>query len=114
VIGLRKVSVGDYLNAGQDIVNLEMIDPLKVDFRVPEIYLGALTPNQGLRVAVDAFPGRNFDGNVYAIDPLVDQSGPSIVIRARLPNSDSVLRPGLFARVTLILDERADALLVPE
>ncbi|MBM3601779.1 MAG: efflux RND transporter periplasmic adaptor subunit [Alphaproteobacteria bacterium] len=114
VIGLRKVSVGDYVNAGQDMVNLEMIDPLKVDFRVPEIYLAAVAPGQPLRVGVDAFPGRAFDGAVYAIDPLIDQGGRSIVIRARLPNPDNVLRPGLFARVSLILNEKSDALLVPE
>lgn len=114
VIGLRKVSVGDYLNAGQDIVNLEMIDPLKVDFRVPENYLSALAPGQALRVTVDAYPGRGFDGAVYAIDPLVDQNGRSILLRARLPNADGALRPGLFARVALVLTEKADALVVPE
>lgn len=114
VIGLRKVSVGDYLNAGQDIVNLEMIDPLKVDFRVPEIYLSALAPGQALRITVDAYPGRSFDGAVYAIDPLVDQNGRSILLRARLPNADGALRPGLFARVMLVLTEKTDALVVPE
>lgn len=114
VIGLRRVSIGDYLNAGQDMVNIEMIDPLKVDFRVPEIYLSALAPGQALRVAVDAYPGRSFEGAVYAIDPLVDQNGRSVVLRARLPNPDGTLRPGLFARVALVLTEKTDALLVPE
>ena len=86
MVGLRKVSVGDFVDVGEDIVNLEQIDPLKVDFRVAEIYLGAVRPGQPIELAVDAFPGETFAGEVYAIDPLIDESGRSIVLRARLPN----------------------------
>jgi membrane fusion protein (multidrug efflux system) len=114
VVGLRKVSVGDFVNAGDDIVNLEQIDPLKADFRVAEAYLGAVEPGQRIELGVDAFPSRTFTGEVYAIDPLIDESGRSILLRARLPNPDHMLRPGLFARVTLVLNERQDALQVPE
>jgi membrane fusion protein (multidrug efflux system) len=114
VVGLRKVSVGDFVGVGQDMVNLEQIDPLKADFRVAEIYLAALRRGQRIELTVDAFPGENFTGEVYAIDPLIDESGRSILLRARLPNSDGVLRPGLFARVTLVLNEREDAVQVPE
>lgn len=114
VVGLRKVSVGDFVGVGQDMVNLEQIDPLKADFRVAEVYLGAVRPGQGIELAVDAFPGETFAGAVYAIDPLIDESGRSVVLRARLPNEDGRLRPGLFARVTLVLNERDDALQIPE
>jgi membrane fusion protein, multidrug efflux system len=114
VVGLRKVSVGDFVNVGQDMVNLEQIDPLKADFRIAEIYLGAVRPGQRIELAVDAFPGETFEGEVYAIDPLIDESGRSIVLRARLPNAEGRLRPGLFARVTLVLNERDDALQIPE
>jgi membrane fusion protein (multidrug efflux system) len=114
VVGLRKVSVGDFVNVGQDMVNLEQIHPLKADFRVAEVYLAAVRPGQRIELAVDAFPGENFAGEVYAIDPLIDESGRSIVLRARLPNEDGRLRPGLFARVTLVLNERNDALQIPE
>lgn len=114
VIGLRKVSVGDVVQPGKDLVNLEQIDTLKLDFRVPELYLPAVRVGQGLVVQVDAFPGRRFDGEVYAIDPLVDVNGRAVVIRARVPNTDRILRPGLFARVELTLTVTPDALLVPE
>jgi membrane fusion protein (multidrug efflux system) len=114
VVGLRKVSVGDFVDVGQDMVNLEQIDPLKADFRVAEVYLGAVRPGQRIEVGVDAFAGETFAGEVYAIDPLIDESGRSVVLRARLPNPDGRLRPGLFARVTLVLNERNDAIQVPE
>jgi membrane fusion protein (multidrug efflux system) len=114
MVGLRKVSVGDYVGPGADIVNLEMIDPLKVDFRVPEVFLASVRTGQAIAVALDAFPGRSFSGQVYAIDPLIDTAGRSIVIRARIGNPDDVLRPGLFARVTLMLDVRENAVFVPE
>jgi len=114
VVGLRKVSVGDFVNMGDDIVNLEQIDPLKADFRVAESYLGAVRPGQRIELGVDAFPGQAFTGEVYAIDPLIDEAGRSILLRAKLPNPDHVLRPGLFARVTLVLNEREGAIQVPE
>ncbi|AWJ87553.1 efflux transporter periplasmic adaptor subunit (plasmid) [Azospirillum sp. TSH58] len=114
VLGLRKVSVGDVVAAGKDIVNLEAIDTLKLDFRVPELYLPTVRTGQTLKVAVDSFGGRTFDGTVYAIDPLVDVNGRAVVIRARVPNRDGTLRPGLFARVALTLDQTPNAVLVPE
>lgn len=114
VLGLRKVSVGDVVAAGKDIVNLEAIDTLKLDFRVPELYLPTVRTGQTLKVAVDSFGGRTFDGTVYAIDPLVDVNGRAVVIRARVPNTDGTLRPGLFARVVLTLDQTPNAVLVPE
>lgn len=114
ILGLRRVSPGDYVTPGQDLVNLEDIDPIKVDFRIPERYLSSLATGQIIRVRVDAFPERAFEGEVYAIDPQIDPAGRSIAIRARIENGDRVLRPGLFARVRLIVDERPDALVVPE
>jgi membrane fusion protein (multidrug efflux system) len=114
VIGLRNVSVGDFVAIGQDLANLEQIDPLKADFRVAEVYLAAVRRGQKIELTVDAFPRESFPGEVYAIDPLIDESGRSILLRARLPNPEAVLRPGLFARVTLVLNERDDAVQVPE
>lgn len=114
VLGLRRVSVGDYVNPGQEIVNLENIDPIKVDFRVPEPSLSEIREGQAVEVQVDAFPGETFVGEAYAIDPRIDTSGRSVVIRARLENDDRRLRPGLFARVEVIVERRGDAILVPE
>lgn len=114
IAGLRAVSVGAYVQAGQDLANLESVNPMKVDFRVPEQYLAAVKVGQPLTIAVDAFPGRDFAGTVYAIDPRLDEGGRAVVIRASVPNADGHLRPGLFARVSLTLQEVANAITVPE
>jgi membrane fusion protein (multidrug efflux system) len=113
-VGLRQVSVGDYVKEGQDIVNLESLDTLKVDFRVPELALSQVRDGQTLQVTLDAFPDRAYDGRVYAINPLIDANGRSIVIRARVGNRDGKLRPGMFARVRLFTSEPKDAAMVPE
>ena len=114
IIGLRVVSVGDYVKEGQDVVNLESIDPLKVDFRVPEIYLSQVQVGQTLTVALDALPGKSFEGKVFALNPLLDSAGRSLVIRAVVSNPDRSLRPGMFARVKLITRDERDALVIPE
>ena len=114
LIGLRVVSIGDYVKEGADLVNLESVDPLKVDFRVPEVYLKQVQVGQSLTVTLDALPGKAFDGKVFAVNPLVDAAGRSIVIRAIVRNTDASLRPGMFARVRLITREAKDATVVPE
>ncbi len=114
IIGLRHVSVGEYITAGQPLVNLEAIDPVKADFRVPEKFLPAIRVGQTIRVKVDAFPDDTFEGQVYAIDPRLDVSGRSLLVRAMVPNTDQRLRPGLFARVTVLLQLKEDALSIPE
>ena len=114
LLGLRKVSPGDYVTEGQDIVNLEDVEPLKVAFRIPERYLGSLAVGQSIKVTADGFSGQTFAGEVYAIDPLVDENGRAVVLRARLPNEDGLLRPGLFVSVALLVGERANAVMIPE
>jgi membrane fusion protein, multidrug efflux system len=114
IVGLRHVSVGEYITAGQALVNLEAIDPVKADFRVPEKFLPAIRVGQTIRIKVDAFPDANFEGKVYAIDPKLDVAGRSLLVRALVPNRDQRLRPGLFARVTVLLQLKEDALSVPE
>ena len=114
IAGLRQVSVGDYVKDGQDLVNIEEVDPLKVDFRVPEIFLKQVAVNQQLQLSLDAFPNETFDGKVAAINPLIDANGRSIVIRAIVRNQAGKMRPGMFARVRLIVGGLADSLVVPE
>jgi membrane fusion protein, multidrug efflux system len=114
IVGLRHVSVGEYITAGQALVNLEAIDPVKADFRVPEKFLPAIKVGQTILIKVDAFPDDNFEGKVYAIDPRLDVAGRSLLVRALVPNKDRRLRPGLFARVTVLLQLKEDALTVPE
>ncbi|CAB3902177.1 MAG: efflux RND transporter periplasmic adaptor subunit [Achromobacter pulmonis] len=111
--GLRSVSVGDYVNQGQDLAPLEAIDPLKVDFRVPEMYLSKVGVGQQLTLRMDALPGQERPGLVYAVSPLVDAGGRSILLRATVANQDSLLRPGMFARVQLLFNQDK-ALVAPE
>ena len=114
IIGLRSVSVGDYVKEGADLVNLESIDPLKVDFRVPEVYMRQVQVGQSLQVQLDALPGKTFEGKVFAVNPLIDAAGRAVVIRAMVRNPDTSLRPGMFARVRLITRDAQDALVLPE
>jgi membrane fusion protein (multidrug efflux system) len=114
IIGLRGVSVGDYVKEGADLVNLESIDTLKVDFRVPEIYLKQVQVGQSLAVTLDAIPGKTFDGKVFALNPLFDAAGRAIVIRAVVRNTETALRPGMFARVRLFTREAKDAMVIPD
>ena len=113
-LGLRNVSPGSYLRPGDSIVTLDAIDPIKVDFRVPEGFARQVKFGQTLQVNVDAVPGRTFSGEVIAISPQLDAQGRSILLRARLANEEKLLNPGMFARVTLVLEERTEALMVPE
>ena len=114
MLGLRNVSVGDYVKEGQDLINIEDIATLSVDFRLPENYLGRLTQGQAVEVVSDALPGQSFSAVLDAIDPLIDQGGRSISARAKLDNSSGKLRPGVFLRVRLIFGERKGVLLIPE
>ncbi|WP_394233503.1 efflux RND transporter periplasmic adaptor subunit [Pseudomonas anguilliseptica] len=114
VLGLRAVSPGDYLSEGQDIVNLEVLDPLKVDFRIPQKAVSQIRLKQLIEVSLDAYPGERFNGEIFAINPRLDEAGRSQAIRAHISNSDGRLSPGQFVRVSVILAERPNALVIPE
>ena len=113
-IGLRQVSVGDYVKEGQDLVTLEDMSTLKLDFRLPEAYFAKLKLGQEVEVKTEAFPNQPFKARLMAIDPLVDQAGRALLLRARLDNPQGKLRPGMFANVRLIFAERARAMIIPE
>lgn len=114
VVGIRNVSVGDYVKEGEELVNVEDIATLKVDFRLPEAYLGRLQKGLRLDVTADALPSTPFQAVLEAVDPLVDAGGRSISCRALLPNRESQLRPGMFVRARLVFGEKTGALMVPE
>lgn len=114
VVGLRSVSVGDFVAVGKTLVTLTNIDPIKVDFRVPETFLSRVKVGQSIGVKVDALAGREFEGKIFAIDPVVDINGRAIRLRASVPNADLALKPGLFARIVIQVDQRDNALVVPE
>src|SRR5690606_22192402 len=113
LIGLRNVSVGAFVGPGTDLVPIESMDPLLVDFRIPEQYLGLVQPGLRLDLTFDALPGLHRQGEVGAIGPAVDVGGRSILLRASVGNADGALRPGMFARVQLqFTDEQV--VVVPE
>ncbi|HRP24886.1 MAG TPA: efflux RND transporter periplasmic adaptor subunit [Thauera sp.] len=114
IVGIRSVSPGDYVKDGDAMINLEDIATLKLDFRLPEQYLDRVRRGQVVEVSSDVLPGERFEATVDAIDPLVDAQGRAVRLRANLANPDGRLRPGVFARVRLILDERSDVVVVPE
>jgi len=114
IVGLRQLSPGAYVKEGADIARLEDIDSIKVDFRIPEVYVGALRPDQEVAVRVDAFPNQTFKGRIYALEPSVDEKSRTLLVRARIPNKDRKLRPGMFARVVLSLGTRDAAIVVPD
>jgi membrane fusion protein (multidrug efflux system) len=114
VAGLRQVSEGAYVAAGTDIARLEKIDELKLDFRVPETFVGRLKPGQPVRVQLDAYGEQEFAGRVYAIEPAIDEATRTVLVRARVANRDVKLRPGMFARVRAQLAVRENAVWIPE
>lgn len=114
VVGIRGVSLGDYVKDGTDLVNLEDVRILKVDFRLPERNLTQIRAGQEVDVIADALPGKRFAGHIEAINPRIDANGRSLEMRARLDNTGGSLRPGMFVRVRVIVGERKNALMVPE
>ncbi len=114
IAGIRLVNVGDYLKDGADIVNIEDIDALFVDFRLPERFQSKLRRGQTAMLDIDALPGRKFTAQVQAIDPLIDANGRSVGVRGCIDNRQLQMRPGMFARVNVVFGERDNARLIPE
>lgn len=112
--GIGLVNLGDYLKDGTDIVALEDMSAMAMDFRLPERQLARVKAGLAVEIAVDALPGRTFKGKVTALDAVVDANGRSLLVRAQFDNPDAVLRPGMFARARIRFAVRDDALMVPE
>lgn len=113
-VELRAVSPGAYVSPGQDIARLDSLNPIKLDFRVPEVQLARLKVGQPVAVRIDAYAERDFRGEILAIDPTLDEITRTVLVRARLANAEGLLRPGVFARVQLEIARREQALVIPE
>jgi membrane fusion protein, multidrug efflux system len=117
-LGLAKVNLGDFVNAGQEIVSLQSLDPIYIDFSVPETYLGQLDKtnhsNQKITFKSSTYPGQVFEGKIVAFESLINPSTRTLNIRAVSPNPDNKLVPGSFVEVSLFLGTSAPALFIPQ
>jgi membrane fusion protein (multidrug efflux system) len=109
-LGLRQVNLGQILREGDAIVSLQTLDPIYVDFSVPQKELSRLEPDLEVQVAVDAAPEETFIGKITAINPDVDLATRSVRVRAKVANPDEVLRAGMFAKATVIMPEKKTVL----
>ena len=112
-VGIRQINVGQFLNKADIIVTLEAVNPVYVDFALPQQELPHLNPGLAVRVTVDAYPGRTFDGKIEAINPRVSEATRNVRVRAIVPNADETLRPGLFAHVSVLLPAETPVLELP-
>ncbi len=112
-LGIRQVNVGQMINAGQQVVPLTSLDPVYVDFALPQQYLGKLFSGLEVRVTTDALPGRVFPGKLTAVNSMVDTITRNVYVQATLENPDHLLRPGMFAKAEVVLPEKSSALVIP-
>jgi len=112
--GLKLVDVGDYVKDGADVVNIEDLNSLTVQFAIPERYIDRLRSGQGVDVTLDALPGKIFKGRVLAADSRVDANGRALQVLAGVANPGSQLKPGMFARPRVVFAVREGAVVVPE
>src|SRR5437879_2315984 len=112
-LGIRQVNVGQMINAGQQVVALTALDPVYVDFALPQQELAKLSAGFEVRVHTDAVPGREFKGKLTAVNSTVDTVTRNVTLQATLENPDHALRPGTFAKVEVMLPEKHKALVVP-
>jgi len=112
--GIITISPGDYLAAGTKVVTVQQLDPLFVDFNVPQGELSRLKVGQAVRLRLDAWPGRTFSGRLSAISPKVDTSTRNVQVEATVPNHDKTLTPGMFAKLTVDVGQQRKQLTLPQ
>lgn len=113
ITGIRQVNLGQYVTAGQAIVNLEQLDPLYLTFTLPQAQVSSVHLGQDIAIHVDAYPGREFTGKVTAINPAVNDQSRALQAQATVPNNDRLLRPGMFADVKVLADTGQKVTVVP-
>ncbi|OIQ24970.1 efflux RND transporter periplasmic adaptor subunit [uncultured Vibrio sp.] len=114
VVGIRNVYLGQYLQAGTDIVRLEDTSVMRLRFTVPQTDIRRIRINQTVDIFVDAYPDRPFKGSISAIEPAVSVQSGLIQVQADIPNSEGQLRSGMFARANIILPELEDQVVLPQ
>jgi membrane fusion protein (multidrug efflux system) len=112
-LGIRKVEKGQYVSAGLALVSLQALNPIRVDFPMPEQQIGKLRVGQSIELTVDAYPNQVFGGQIQSLDARVAQDTRTLLVRGLLPNQERKLLPGMFANVTVLVGEAADVVTVP-
>ena len=114
VLGIRKVNLGQFVSPGSAIVSLQQLDPIFLNFTLPEQYAGKVLEGTTIRANVDALPGQAFDGRITAVDPQVDANTRNFTAQATLQNPDRALRPGTFAHVGFDMGGEQDVVVIPQ
>ncbi len=113
-LGLRQVSIGDQVTPASPIVNLQAIDPINIDFTIPESDILKVAVGRQVIVEDDAYPDTKFEGTVKAIESVINSNAQSLTVRAEIPNSKGVLLPGTFMRVTLSTGQPQQVISIPQ
>jgi len=113
-LGITTVNPGQYLNTGDKVVTLQELDPVYVDFRLPQEQLSQVHPGLEVRITLDAFPGESFAGKINAVDPLVDASSRNFQSEATVANPGHKLLPGMFTRVVVLSGAKQNYLTLPQ
>lgn len=113
-LGIRLVSLGQYLSAGTAVVTLQSLDPIQFDFSMPQQALSQLKVGQTVTATIDAYGSQTFDGKITAISPLVDTQSRNLTIRATFANADRKLLPGMFGSVSVVTGEPQSYISLPQ
>jgi membrane fusion protein (multidrug efflux system) len=113
-LGLRQVNLGQYLATGTAIVTLQTLDPIYVNFTLPQQEVVDLTEGQKVQVRIDAYPGETFEGAVNAVSPKVDDASRNLQAQATLSNAAAKLKPGMFATVEVLLPQQRKLITLPQ
>ena len=111
--GIRKVNLGDFIEIGKEVVPLFSLDPLFVNFTLPERMIPDFKPGLVVRLTVDAYPDKEFEGTLTTVNPLVDADTRNVELQATVSNPNEELRPGMFANVKLVLPQNEQFIVIP-
>ena len=114
VLGIRKINLGQYVAPGDPLVNLQALDPILLDFTLPQQRLSQVAEGSVVRASLDGMPGKTFDGTIVAIEPQIDPQTRNFKVQARFVNEDLALRPGMFARIAFDLGGDRSVVVIPQ
>jgi membrane fusion protein (multidrug efflux system) len=112
-LGIRQVNLGEYVDAGKPIVSLQSLAPVYADFSLPQQTLAEIKTGMKVRISMDTYTNKQFEGTLTAINPNLNETTRSVRLQATLDNSEQLLRPGMFARIEVVLPSEKDVLVIP-